>query len=205
MAHGTEIQFMPSGAYIGWWICTVIQSAQGNESFSMKTEGAGDCQRGCRQDIRESADRTAGEAICVSVWWTRATHCSTWQPLYTAYIATVCTIAWLGQIDYLSLMSNCASSCLEWSRTQQQPHPRYKNASLSDIGTLGNNVGKKVVCILIIKGIIELGYNKIKSEVILRLHFPSIFSQHCGILGAYWILRRASVLGVRTLLQLNHH
>lgn len=154
MAHRTEIQFMPSGAYIGWWICTVIQSAEGNESFSMKTERAGDCQRGWRQDIRESADRTAGEAICVSVWWTRATHCSTWQPLYTAYIATVCTIARLGQIAYLSLMSNCASSCLERSRTQQ-PHPRYKNASLSVIGTLENNVEKRVVWVLIIKGIIK--------------------------------------------------
>lgn len=51
----------------------------------------------------------------------------------------------------------------------------------------------------------ELGFNKIKSEVIWRLRFPSIFSQHCGILGAYRMLRRASVLGVCALLQLNHH
>lgn len=43
----------------------MIQSAKGNESFSMKMVRAGDRQQGCQQDIRESADRTTEEAVCV--------------------------------------------------------------------------------------------------------------------------------------------
>lgn len=48
----------------------MIQSAEGNESFSMKMEREGDCQLGCQQDIRESTDRTA-ETIYISVCQTK--------------------------------------------------------------------------------------------------------------------------------------